>query len=209
MFEKPDKYELNLASSTSCSNSPIHNPNSSNLNTSGCGLCIECDTECLNCYLCADLQRVCNLCLSCKNYDVFGYNQLLSTYDGKDKLLVLHANARSLSANLKHIKQLIFDKSKVLPDIIAISETWLNEENENKVKIPGYKFVFKHSVTGVSEIGGVGLYASKALQFKSRPDISFDFDGCETKFIELFSNQKNKQNIIIGAMITMTFFIPN
>ena len=41
---------------------------------------------------------------------------------------------------------------------------------------------------------------SKALQFKSRPDICFDFDGCETKFIELFSNQRNKENIIIGAI---------
>ena len=27
LFEKPDKYKLNLSSSTSCSNSPIHNPN--------------------------------------------------------------------------------------------------------------------------------------------------------------------------------------
>ena len=142
LFAKPDSNALNMALPTSCTNTPIYNPSSSNPDSAGCGLCIECDTECLNCDLCPDIQRVCSLCLSCKNYTISGYNQLLSTYNGKDRLIILHANARSLSANIKYIKQLI-DKSKVVPDVIAISETWLNEDTENDFEIPGYKFVFK------------------------------------------------------------------
>ena len=199
LFSKSKTNDLITSTpSSSCTNTTNHNSDSDI--TAGCGLCIECDTECLSCDLCPDLQRVCSLCLSCKYYDIPEYNKLLDTYKDKNKLIVLHANAHSLCANLKYIKQLIFDRSKVAPDVIAISETYLNNENENKVKIPGYKFVFKHSVTGDSDIGGVGLYISKTLQFKSRPDLSFDFDGCETKFIELISNQRNKRKIIIGAI---------
>ena len=38
-----------------------------------------------------------------------------------------------LSLNLKYIKQMI-SKSSVPPDVIAISETRLNKDNENSVK---------------------------------------------------------------------------
>ena len=171
-----------------------------NFETDGCGLCIECDNECVNCDLCPDFQRVCSLCLSCKNYDVSCYNALLDEYENKNKFIVLHVNTRSLLKNLKYIKQLIFDNSKSAPDVIAISETRLNKDIENKVEIPGYKFVFTHSKTGDSDVGGVGLYISKTLKFETRSDISFDFDGCETKFIELQTNQQNKKGMIIGAI---------
>ena len=54
-------------------------------------------------------------------------------------------------------------KTDVNPDIIAISETRLNEDyNIDKTDIDGYHpMVFKHSVTGDSDYGGVGLYISK------------------------------------------------
>ena len=127
----------------------INNPGVDTDNA-GCGLCIECNTECLTCDLCSDLQRVCSLCLSCKNYDIPEYNRLLDTSDEKNKLIVLHVNTRSLYAKLKYLKQFIFDKSKVTPDVIAISETHLNEETENKVKIPGYEFVFLNILSQVT-----------------------------------------------------------
>ena len=60
--------------------------------------------------------------------------------------------------------------------------------------------VCKHSVTGDSDYGGVGLYITKNLSYDSRPDLAFDFDGCETKFIELRTKQLNKKNVIIGAI---------
>ena len=107
----------------------------------------------------------------------------------------------SLDANKDKLKGLLF-KSSINPDINAISETRLNADyNLVKTDIEGYHpLVFKHSVTGVSDCGGVGLYISRNLKFDSRPDLAFDFDGCETKFIELKTKQLNRKNVIIGAM---------
>ena len=167
----------------------------------GCGLCIECDTECLICDNCSDLQRVCSLCLSCKTVDIPEYNKILSAYDSQKNLFIVHANISSLDANKTKLKGLLF-KSVINPDIIAISETRLNDDyNIAKTDIDGYhQMLFKHSVTGVSDYGGVGLYISKNLNYDCRPDLAFDFDGCETKFIELKTKQLNRKNIIIGAI---------
>ena len=200
IFSNPKSSTAAIATPSSSTLFNISNKNECGSGDSGCGLCIECNTECLSCDLCPNLQRICSLCLSCKNYGVSDLNKLLDNYTDKNSLFVLHVNARSLLLNQKYIKQLVFDKSKRVPDVIAISETKLNGDNENSVEIPGYRFVFKHSVTGNSDYGGVGLYISKTLQYKLRPDLSFDFDGCETKFIEIISNSKNQRNTIIGAL---------
>ena len=167
----------------------------------GCGLCIECDTECLSCDNCADLQRVCGLCLSCKNVDICDYKKILAAYESQNKLFVMHVNIRSLDTNKKRLKDLLY-KSDVNPDVIAISETQLNDDyNLAKTDIDGYHpLVYKHSVTGDSDYGGVGLYITKNLSYDSRPDLAFDFDGCETKFIELQTKQVNRKNVIIGAI---------
>ena len=195
----PDEVPIHVMS-VNCINNNVSNTISDSTNA-GCGLCIECDTECLSCDNCSDLQRVCSLCLSCKNVDITEYNKLLARYDNKNNILVMHANVSSLDANKKHIKGLLFN-SDVIPDIIGISETRLNEDyNMAKTDIEGYHpMVFKHSNTGDSDFGGVGLYISKSLKYDIRSDLDFDFDGCETTFIELKTGQMKRKNVIIGAI---------
>ena len=166
----------------------------------GCGLCIECDNECLTCAVCPDMQRVCPLCLSCENYNTDGLNQLLKSYDKTRNIYVMQINTRSLTLHFEKLENL-FLYCDILPDIIAISETRLVEGfNENKVCIPGYKFIYQHSITGTSDIGGVGLYISKSLNYVLRGDLTFNFDGCETKFIEIISVNKNTKNTIVGVI---------
>ena len=170
-----------------------------------CNLCIECNSECFDCDVCPDLQRVCGLCLSCKNYDINSFNELLSsTYEINDKLFVMHLNTCSLTANFTKLEQLLAVSNKV-PDIIAISETRLNDSsNMNCIQLPGYSFRFKHSVTGSSCFGGVGLYIRENLNYKELPNLSFDFDGCETYFIEV-----NIKNCSAGAIIGVVYRHPH
>ena len=149
------------------------------------------------------MQRVCDLCLSCKNYDMDSYNQLIKNHDTKTqrKLFVLHMNTRSLPTNFKKLQEfLMLHTSSILPDIIAISETRLpSDPNLEAIKLPGYKFIYKNSVTGNSDVGGTGMYISEELNYKCRSDLSFDFDGCETKFIEVIAAHPQK-NIIVGVV---------
>ena len=174
----------------------IRNVPDINPDTEGCGLCIECDNECLSCDTCPDLLRVCCLCLSCKNYDCDTLNESLNSYDKEKKLFVTHMNARSLTANFDKIDDLI-DNIKLKPDIIGISETRLpGDYNGSTFKIPGYKFICRHRNP---DSGGAGIYVSKGLKYNCRPDLVFDFEGCETEFIEVITKETLK-NTIIGVI---------
>ena len=167
----------------------------------GCGLCVECNNDCLVCDVCPDLHRICGICLSCKNYDVNSLNQLLNIIQRDKNIVVMHVNAASLPCNFGELENLVI-RSTVLPDVIAISETRLNNEhNLNLIQIPGYhKFIYKLSNSKNSDYGGVGMYISNRLQYNERPDLDFNFEGCETKFIELPTKKRDTQSIIIGVI---------
>ena len=83
-----------------------------------------------------------------QNYDISDYNKLVNTaYHDQTELFVMHANLSSLNANKKNLKSLL-SKSNFRPDIIAISETRLNEDNSDNTEINGYyPFLSKNSVT--------------------------------------------------------------
>ena len=57
---------------------------------------------------------------------------------------------------------------KETPEIIAISETKLDDQNIYNISIPGYVFLNTNSPT---RAGGVGLYISKELTFIRRRDL--------------------------------------
>ena len=177
-------------------------PSNTNLvNDKGCGLCIECNNDCLVCDVCPDLQRVCDICLSCKNYDVDSFSKLFKAIERDNNISVLHVNADSLPCNFEKLENLMI-RSNVYPDIIAISETRLNDDhNLNLIQIPEYhKFIYKHTNSTNSDYGGVGMYVSNKLHFIHRTDLDFNFEGCETKFIELPRKKRDKQSVIIGVI---------
>ena len=142
-----------------------------------------------------------HICLSCKNHDVDSFKQLFKAIERDKNIYVLHVNAASLSCNFGKLENLVI-RSNVLPDVIAISETRLNDNhNLNPIQIPGYhKFIYKHSNSRDSYYGGVGMYVSNKLQFINRSDLDFNFEGCESKFIELPTKKRDKQSVIIGVL---------
>ena len=188
-----DRGSGNLTYGNSVNDNNLHNPDNS------CNLCIECQAECSNCNTCPDLFRICDFCLSCKYYDCDHYDAAKQVCQ-RANLSVLHINIRSLMLHLDEVEQLLTEC--VHPDILALSETWLNDNSKLKqIQLDGYKFVGKNSPTEYA--GGTGMYISKNLKFKDRSDLEFDFEGCETKFVEIIANTSssaNHKNIILGSI---------
>ena len=106
---------------------------------------------------------------------------------------MMHFNMRSLPKNLTSLNDLILTV-KETPEIIAILETKLQNENIYNISIPGYVFLKNNSLT---RAGGVGLYISHELNFIRRRDLEITSDGIQLCWVEIM-RQKEK-NIVIGC----------
>ena len=75
---------------------------------------------------------------------------------------LLHLHARSLLKNIDKFTQLL-DSSQHEFSAIGISETWLNNVNEDYININGCRFISSNRVGGIG--GGAGLYLSDTFNF--------------------------------------------
>ena len=138
--------------------------------------------------------------IPCGNYIESKYHTIKQTGLLFDKVVhkkgfsILHCNMRSLSKNLTLLNDILVTFKKA-PDIIAISETKLNDNHLSNISIPGYSFVNTNSKTSA---GGVGLYLAGELNFIRRHDLELPADGVESCWLEVTS--KKEQNIIIGCV---------
>ena len=196
-----------FSTSLNQSESSTHNvPNAYSLNSDDsynsiscktCVLCSQCNSDCENCDVCPDLSRMCDICNSCKNYDYDRIGEVQSICNNTNLSLV-HFNMRSLSLNFEKMEDMLVE-CQIQPDIIAISETRMNEKSsKSEVNLRNYYFRPKHAETD-TDVGGTAMYISKKLDFEERPDLDFDFCGCETKFIEI-KTKGNKNNVIVGSV---------
>ena len=68
--------------------------------------------------------------------------------------------------------------------VIAISETWANNDSLSPLNIPGYNSTFKNRTSGRG--GGVALFVRNCFKFTVRDDLSaFNNVYFESIFIEL------------------------
>ena len=97
-----------------------------------------------------------------------------------------------------------FDSFKNLIDalnipfqIIGLTETWLNDNNMDCFTMNNYEYFGSNRPERRG--GGVGLYVSKQLEYKTRNDLTKNIeDIIETKFIEIVNN--NGKNLIVGVI---------
>ena len=75
----------------------------------------------------------------------------------------IHLNARSLNSNLREIDDYLSSLNYKF-DIIAISETWVSEPEQNKFNINGYDVY--HTARKNKRGGGVALYVKQELECK-------------------------------------------
>ena len=52
---------------------------------------------------------------------------------------IIHINCRSLYANFEKLK-ILLDNLDFVFDVIALTETWINEDNANIFSLDGYDF---------------------------------------------------------------------
>lgn len=106
-----------------------------------------------------DIHLFNNLDISC---DYFTEEPFKDNIDIDGHLSVIHFNSRSLGKNIEKIKELLDSLFKC--NIVAVSETWLNEDKMSEVQIEGYDLVTvnRNNPKG----GGVALYIDSALQCK-------------------------------------------
>ena len=100
------------------------------------------------------------------NFDVMSNYISLEQYRKKFPLFdntmlsVLHINIRSLEINFIQLEAFLGSLPHP-PDILALTETWLNEENKLNYSIPGYCAF--HVVRPPRKHGGVALYVRTTL----------------------------------------------
>lgn len=81
------------------------------------------------------------------------------------------------------------------PDVIAISETKINENSYANINLPGYNFVNTNSK---SQARGVGLYFANSLKFSRKTNLDISHNGIESCWVE--SACHKQKNIVIGCI---------
>ena len=107
-----------------------------------------------------------------------------------------HLNIKSLTNKLDSLKQLL--NSLYLPyQIIRLTETWLNDTNDDIFKLDSYDFVKVNRTSRNG--GGVGIYISKNMNFKLRRVLNINDENIMGSVsVEIIT--PNKKNIVIGVI---------
>ena len=108
----------------------------------------------------------------------------------------MHLNARSLLKNFDKFTQLL-DSSQHEFSAIGISETWLNDINEDYVNIIGYRFISSNRVGRLG--GGAGLYLRDTFNFNIMSDLCSSNSALfDSVFVEI--ENPHGKNFIIGTV---------
>ena len=111
---------------------------------------------------------------------------------------LLHVNVRSLPQNNDALNMYLQNLS-VKFDVIALTETWLNNETcDLSFLSSDYEHYKKYREN--KRGGGVSLFIHRSLSCKLLPDISTVNDSMECVFVELNASPLNNKPIVIGAM---------
>ena len=98
-------------------------------------------------------------------------------------LSVMTINVRSFRGNFATVV-LFISSLKVKPQILILTETWLNDEDCKLYNIPGYNV---HNVTRNNYGGGIACYYINHLYVTQIKEFTGIFDACESLCIELRS----------------------
>jgi len=131
-----------------------------------------------------------NITTKCKYYSEHDLKFINNT----TQLSIIHINTRSLLSKLDEINEIL---RATQFDIIAITETWLNEINSCNATINGYQAV--HKVRNSGKGGGVSIYVKTGIKYLVKEIMTKSIDDlleCLTIEITL----KNNENKIITVL---------
>lgn len=125
-------------------------------------------------------------------FTAYDINKLASKFHNGFSLLNL--NIRSLNKNFDKIESLLH-QSKFNPDIICVTETWINNKRPFLHTLAGYTFINKPCP---GKVGGVGVFLKHGINFNKIDNLNFGLDNCEDLWTELFISENLK--IVLGAV---------
>ena len=129
----------------------------------------------------------------CNYYLDSSFNEdLAKNKCAKDVFSVCHANIRSVSKNLSNLE------SYLKLNIVGLTETWLQNENNDLYSLNGCHFIGKHRV---NRGGGVAVCLKVHMAFSERNDISIFDDELESVFIEIDKSQLYTDKTVIVGVI--------
>ena len=119
----------------------------------------------------------------CKYHKLCSYDNLSAA---PNHLNILHINTRSLQNKLEQISALLCSLTRA-PDIICVSETWLQESSFEFCNINGYHsyHVFRRNRCH----GGVSVFVSNHLNSNQVTNLSFIHDDIELNTVEVIDNR--------------------
>ena len=118
-----------------------------------------------------------------------------NTFDDSNFSL-LHINACSLQNKIDNLLQLL-NTIKLKFTVIAISETWANDNNQILLNIPGYKRYLK-SRSNERIGGGVAMFVKEHLSFVIRDDL--DDLHCNDVDAAFINTTDNSDKITVGVV---------
>ena len=122
------------------------------------------------------------------------YKQSVLSSTKPQSLSTLHLNVRSILKNKHVIVEFLIELGSC-SEILAITETKLNDDKLNYTSKSNYSFVCCNSRTNA---GGVAFYILNSLEFNIREDLGFNSDDSENLFIEV--NLTKSKVFIIGVI---------
>ena len=114
---------------------------------------------------------------------------------------VLHTNICSLQGNFDNLEQLLNNLEYEF-DIIALTETWHTEGNQNF--IPGLLTGYQHyeGISGSTLKGGCGFYIKNNISFVVRQELTKKHSSSQSEYeahwIEIMHT--SKENLVVGVV---------
>ena len=107
----------------------------------------------------------------CEYYLEDRFTSKISNYfSNNSPFSVVQFNVRSLINKWDDLQQYLEELAHKF-SVIGMSETWLNNDNESQIQLPGYSFVNNNRNTKTG--GGVGMFISSVISFQVRNDLLY------------------------------------
>ena len=116
------------------------------------------------------------------------FDNMYTSSSDSDEFSILHINPRSLNKNIEDIHAFISGLN-ITFKIIAMSETWFNDDNSNLINFENYVLISNPRFGRKS--GGSAIYIHNSVSYKDRSDLKLiaeptsNNDHSESTFIEI------------------------
>ena len=129
------------------------------------------------------------LCETDDNCDYLDLDSHMQLENDPNSLTLIQLNVRGMIGRLISLSHLINNVGQAKIDAMLLCETWLNQANYPKVKVPGYKLI--GNIRSGKMDGGTGLLIHSSLRCRQRKDLELNTEIFEHTVVELKTDTKN------------------